>query len=106
MRAASCMHMCRRAYVCARTRACVSACFGEVALLKRAPRNASIVAKGDLYVACISRDAFEGALGHSLADMRLAHDEQDALRLEKLGVAAPGVKPKAPAPAAATSALA
>ena len=62
-----------------------SACFGETALIKRAPRNASIMAKGDLHVAYISRDEFEKALGRSLGEMRLAHDEQDALRLEMMG---------------------
>ena len=62
-----------------------SACFGETALIQRAPRNASIMAKGDLHVTYISRDDFEKALGRSLAEMRLAHDEQDALRLEMMG---------------------
>ena len=60
-----------------------SDCFGETALLRAAPRNASIMAKGDLHVAYLSRAAFEQALGRSLGEMRLAHDEQDALRLAK-----------------------
>ena len=58
----------------------ISAYFGEAALIKRAPRNASIMAKGDLHVAYISRDAFETALGRSLADMHLAADKQQVKR--------------------------
>lgn len=60
----------------------VSACFGEMALLSDAPRNASIMAKGPLHVVYVSRDRFEETLGRSLADMRLTHTEQDALRRE------------------------
>lgn len=63
----------------------VSDCFGETALIKRAPRNASILAKGDLHVTFISRDGFEAALGRPLAEMKISHEHQDALRLAKLG---------------------
>ena len=60
-----------------------SACFGEKALIGRAPRNASIMAKGTLKVNYISRDEFEAALGRSLASLQLSHEQQDELRKKK-----------------------
>ena len=45
------------------------ATFGERALLKQEPRFASVRAAGKLKTMCISREAFEQALGASLHDM-------------------------------------
>ena len=58
----------------------MSECFGETALIKSAPRNASVMAKGDLHVAYISRASCEAALGCQLSEMRLAHTEQEGLQ--------------------------
>ena len=37
--------------------------FGELALLKDAPRAANVVAKSDCKLACIDRDSFKRLLG-------------------------------------------
>ena len=47
-------------------------CFGEAALLTNAPRNATIVAKGDVYTLFIDRDSFEAALG-PLENYKIGH---------------------------------